>query len=62
MPRPSTVTSSPGSDRSHPRTAFWSSGSMPQAWTSATHSSSDRPVRVASDALTAYVKSPSARM
>src|ERR1019366_4249150 len=43
----------PCSDRSQQRTAFWSIGSMSWAWTSATHSSSDRPVRTASDALTA---------
>ena len=43
----------PCSARSHWRTAFWSSGSMPEACTSVTHSASDRPVRAASDALTA---------
>src|SRR5215831_8727365 len=45
----------PCSVRSQRRTAFWSSGSIPDAWTSATHSASGRPVRCASDALTALI-------
>ena len=48
----------PCSARSHPRTAFWSSGSTPDAWTRAAHWSSDRPVRDASDLLTALSISP----
>jgi hypothetical protein len=44
-------------DRSQRRTAFWSSGSIPDAWTSATHSSSVRPVRSASDSPTALIMS-----
>jgi hypothetical protein len=45
----------PCSVRSQRRTAFWSSGSIPDAWTSATHSASGRPVRSASDSLTALI-------
>src|SRR5215469_6322354 len=45
----------PCSVRSQRRTAFWSSGSVPDAWTSATHSASVLPVRSASDALTAPI-------
>src|SRR5262245_28882554 len=45
----------PCSARSQRRTAFWSSGSIPDAWTSATHSSSVLPVRSASDPLTALI-------
>ena len=51
----------PCSRRSHPRTAFWSSGSSPEAWTRATHSCSDRPVRAASDPLTALIMSSGVR-
>jgi len=47
----------PCSDRSQRRTAFWSSGSIPEASTSASHSSSERPVRSASDPITALIMS-----
>jgi hypothetical protein len=45
----------PCSVRSQRRTAFWSSGSIPDAWASVTHSSSVLPVRSASDSLTALI-------
>ncbi len=48
----------PCSARSQRRTAFWSSGSIPDASTSASHSSSERPVRAARDPVTAPIMSP----
>ena len=45
----------PCTSRSHRRTAFWSSGSTPDAATSATHSSRVRPVRSAIESVTALI-------
>ena len=45
----------PWTSRSHRRTAFWSSGSTPEPVTSATHSSSVRPVRSAMESVTALI-------
>jgi hypothetical protein len=47
----------PYSRFSQARTAFWSSGSSPEPWTRVSHSCRDRPVRVASDRLTAFIMS-----
>ena len=45
----------PCTSRSHRRTAFWSSGSTPDAATRATQSARDRPVRSAIESVTALI-------